>query len=430
MIFNTKYDSISETNLFLRALWALIRDGQRMGWHTSGAKDAINQTIFIGHVSSATLETEKAISVTYHKRGCISKLIVSEPNDKEIYGNDKNFIIDVVEKAKKFHVPSIAKRFSVAYSSPHQFRLSPYKSEKLYLRTVLEHALCIANFEVLAFDTEDAKYLVQKTVPKIADFLSVSCSIPIHTGAKAYEETEHIRMTEGCVEIYVTEASDIGAKEKISIGALTDITVEENINKYCDESWIDEYPQHADCLQLPRSAFLGLNEMLYGAFNSRLLQYQNATRLYNTACKYEALSFGKKGYYGFDIIGLDLAPVEIANTLYMSSFETLASVLDNSVDTCKACNQPKYKIRQKVLDLFRYYFGANVHLNMIDQYYVDRSNYVHAGLHLGDRSYAGVSMPQLDASNKGMVSQMSITNLHIMREVGGELFRRVLKDII
>ncbi len=430
MIFDIKYDSITETNLFLRALWAFLRDGQRMGWQTFGAKDTSKQTILIGHLSSATLNTAKAVSVAYHKRGCMSKLIILECNNNEIGGKDKDFIIDAVRRAqayKKFLTPQ---RISTAYSSPYQFRLSPYQSDEIYLGTVSEHALCIARFDILAFDKEDGDYIAKKAIFKIADFLSASCSIPIHVGAKVYEETQHVKTRENSMEIYLTEASDIGSRPIISVADLIDVTIKENINKFCDESWVDEYPKYSACLQLPKSTLTGINQMLSGIHHRPFSQYESATRLYNTACKYEKLSGMSKGYYGLEIIDLDLSPVEIANTLFMSSFEALANVVDDSVETCKTCNQPKYKIRQKVLCLFKTYFGSDVNLKMIDQYYIDRSSYVHMGIHLGDRSYAHVSTPQLDASDRGMASQTSMTNLHIMREVGGELFRRVLKDII
>ena len=379
MDFAINIEDVQEANLFLRALWSAIRNGQEMGWQVFGYKKPKTHEIDLGFFTCGTLAECKSVMIKYTDKHCLDRITFANQNSKDISVADKKIINDAITKAKKksfieydcYYFTELA----IAKYSAENIRIAPSKNGSNII------------IKVKAFDEIDCKTISAQIKYKVADILSFLCSRPV-----SLEECKNIS----------TEW------EKMQ-------------SVFHDEEWVDQYPYILDKgykLLLSHSGLNFLDTMIanFDKPDKKMESLLGAARLYNTACKHEN--------FGHDLQNAnDFSSNDISQVLFMSVYEVIAQLDSPSAKHCEQCGQRIYSIRRSVLD----YLCDNDGLkSIIDEYYKSRSDFVHSAIHLGNRSYQGTSIPQFKKRGT-IIKQVDFANLAFLREYGGQKLRSAIK---
>ncbi|WP_298558687.1 hypothetical protein [uncultured Aliiroseovarius sp.] len=120
---------------------------------------------------------------------------------------------------------------------------------------------------------------------------------------------------------------------------------------------------------------------------------------------------------------------DTANALIISALEVLSDKGDDP-DTCKSCNQPQYKISQRVRDYAAEHMGPDNWKMWFKGHYSDRSKFLHTGAIRHKRVYAGMSIPtvQLSAPER-MAMPMGFSHDHVLANVTLFIFRKHVQAI-
>lgn len=391
MEFEINYNSVEKSNLFLRALWANLRGGERMGWQTMPFKDSKKQIIELGNVSSSMLNCLYSVKLSYKVKGCIKSIIFEPVDSNKENSCDYEKLGELINNAKKYnnHIKT-----SNQYTTCKTLGcgIDNYGAEDFEIISHNNTHFSII-IKVQGFDEKDIGSETLRITSQIIDFLSTQIS-------KA---------------IYHTDIEKRPSNRK-------------GKNDYIHKNWVDDYPVFNKKIRLLEPSTNVISKVISKDYCKDFEKYLDACRLYHTATKY------KEALYSCEIIGFNpeqhgLSFNEVANMLYMSSFEVLASIVDSSTTRCNDCGQQIFSIRQKVIRLIEQYSDGYMDKRIIDNYYKKRSAYVHSGEFLGNRSYyGGVSNPQIDKSDLGVISQIPLVNLIMLKEIGGYIFRRFLNE--
>ncbi|QUI22740.1 hypothetical protein HZI73_10755 [Vallitalea pronyensis] len=388
MEFEINYNTVEESNMFLRSLWSKLRDNKKMGWQFFPYRDSKNKIVELGFVASPVLSCLYKVKVKYKIRGCIMKLIFESVGSGGDKSSDFDTLIKLISEAIDF-----SKEIKLSY------RYMTYNSIGAGIDNYIGRNFEIVNhgkkfstiFAIEGFDDKDVGSVLAKINTKVIDFLST--------------QTSHV--------IYTTTT-------------VKKLPNSDRHNDFVSKNWVDTYPIIDNRMRIMESSIAVIDKIIRQDYNEDLEKYLDACRLFHTATKYTSFIYNID-HYDFKPVEYDLSFDEVANMLYMSSFEVLSTIMDSSVTKCKKCNQNIYSIRQKVIKLIENYSGGYMDKNSIDEYYKKRSAYVHSGNFFSNRSYyGGVSNPQLDKSDIGVVMQLPLVNLHALREVGGFIFREFL----
>ncbi|HCK65415.1 MAG TPA: hypothetical protein DHW49_04060 [Anaerolineae bacterium] len=367
-----KLESHNESNLFLRSTWAEFRkEFGRFGWQYMPYKEGKNNRIFFGMMGIGD-ESALEVSVSYKQKGIVSKIHF---DSNSISDEFKKRLTNIVKQAH-LSINNIQTFTGRYYFTSPQGAIANYSGSNFSIYPV-QKAINAIELEVKAFDKVDAQTEAKKLLFKILDFLSV-CT---NSSFSFSESPRAIKTISNVKQVY-----------------------------FENDDWIDDYPIVKDSLGLTKLQCAFLERIISGD-----IEINHPVLL---ACSH---FHAAQKQWSFDV-PVENNNTELASVLYVSALEVAATmdVQDNAI--CEKCKQPIYKIRQRVLDLTKTY--ANGLESFIDDYYKMRSKYLHAGILFSDLSYAGVSIPLLDETEKGFRQQSAIAPINL-REYVGYILRKI-----
>lgn len=376
--------TISDSNLFLRCLWAEFRKNfGSCAWNYIPFKDGESNTIHFGY---ADIGIGKPINITikYKEKGSVSNLIIE--SEDELASHELENISKCVNFAKAHFASPLsftfatfikAINFSNGYSNyvaskyeGKYFSLFPGNEGKMQLRLA-----------IMAFDKTDAETTLNKLSNEILHILTVCTNLIFEFTDKA--DFAPIASAE---EIFNNDAEWIDGfsivDNKVAISQM---------QKKMIDSYIGGELSNADTISLAASHY-------YHALKLQLISQYNM---------YE----------------------ELVSVLCISSLEVASILNGHDSKVCSSCGNMIYGIRKRVLSFVEKYGNERL-VKYIDNYYRDRSGFLHTGKLLSDRSYNGITIPTLDKySATGCVRQSPRLPINLI-EFTSYLLRKSFSDMI
>jgi hypothetical protein len=189
-----------------------------------------------------------------------------------------------------------------------------------------------------------------------------------------------------------------------------------------DADWIDGYPMIDGKIAMPDHCLKLVKDISQNNINEDKQLILDACHHFHSALSLEQQVFESSRTETLS---------EMAMVLYISCFEVLSLIDAPSLEMCKTCSQPQYRISARVKEFVDRHLGANA-ADMVKNIYNDRSKYLHTGRLLSSRSFhyntSPGLIPQLDPSASNGV-RSPIANLHInLREFTSYCIRAVTYD--
>jgi hypothetical protein len=407
--------SLSESNTFLRALWANIRNEfGKCAWQYSPYRDGSSNTIFIGHMDISLIENKSvSCSLIYKEKGSIQSIqFYSDVEDAEI----ENRLRNCVNRAKnddsiktfnlKFNIESL--HAPIANYTGENFSIQVHNKSNVNSITVRVHGYDLKDAESNLLTIRDA-FLCILSVFTNSVFLS------------PYNKSEF-------------NGQGIN-KSNIFFG---------------DYEWIDGYPIKEGKHYLLRQCltFLDLVAEDYLKLSPHFNKLIAACKQFHTGRKLDAQINDqlfisseeideKGGAFHLhrrdsrlrEAVKFEILNSEIVNVLYVSTLETVAATFPFEKKVCVTCNQPVFSISKRVEALVKKYLGDFV-AQTIKHHYNSRSKFVHEGWLNSKYNYSGVSIPQLDPSTSSGCHVQSSTPDINLREFTSFILRQVIVEKI
>lgn len=360
-------NDINSSNLFLRCLWALMRERfGKLAWQTFNLRIPNSTTIDVGCANVYDSVTYH-VSLEYKRKGCLKCIVFNDVPEADANKLDK-CVKDALQYDK-----FIKKRY---------FKVK--LDDSLHFEKALGTNFCIDGNEITmqihGFDHVDCEFLIKIFLPIICDILSfytmryVSYGEPIIRDLRASHNTE-ISLVDADTDEVVSTCSPSDRQRNIK--------VQEDAVKSID-----------DCL---------CRNLRYDNHRNR---FESSAGLYAQGLFYDEISM-RTGSQEFPYL-------ENAIVAFMSALEII-SAEDAKPETCKTCGQLRYSIAKRVRDLVSSAMAsgdeniADYMQKWTNNYYAKRSKYVHEGKYLSARSYSGVSLPLLSKSSQsGLMEQNTI----------------------
>lgn len=416
-IYNTR-----DANLFLRALWAELR-GQcgKCDWQYTPYKDGQRNKIFIGFADINRPEGPLEISVAYVQRGTIRSISFNHAEDRPVdLGSELGSLLDqsvkdAIQKMGKPELQDYSVTIEGLYATPRYYIGDAFSFEPLSRR---RFKLALG---VRAFDKMDAEPELVRKMKQVLNILSVetnSAFWPLVGGGVEADEPL----------VNPVEKSEVFP---------------------ADPDWIDDCPVQDGQLLISGPGKRLLDVVAGGeptadevdtylrACNHFHVARKHAAQICDVVELREADQIGRNEFvmpltirnHRLESAGqVGDAHAEITGTLFMSAMEVAAKIGMPEAEACKKCGQLKYRISQRVRDLMGR-FGGEQLAKIANDYYTQRSQYLHEGTMLSPSNYTGTSIPQLDPSSPtGCLMQTASPNPNLRNYVGFCL-RKVLKEI-
>ena len=423
MLIPVDIDNLQNANLFLRALWAEFRSQcGKCAWQYTPRKDWQKNTIFIGFADINRPEGTVEISVTYAQRGTIRSISFDQSKGQpvdpksELGGLIQQSVKSAIEKMGKPNRQSCSVKVEGLFVPPRyyvgdSFSLEPISKRRFKL-TMAVHA----------FDVTDAESESVRKMSQVLNVLSVesnSAFLPLIAGQ--VEDDEPLAQPFDKGEIFA-EATD----------------------------WMDVCPVR-DGRILISCQGKKLIDMVAGGgpLSDDVGTFLRACNHFHTARKYAAqildlVELGEAEQVGENKFVMPMsirnrrleaarqmgdAHAEITGVLYMSAMEVAAKIGQPKAEFCKECKQPKYRIARRVKDLMKICGGEHL-AGVAEEYYGQRSQYLHEGTMLSSSNYTGTSIPQLDPSSPtGCLMQTALPDPSL-RDYVGFCLRKILKNLV
>ena len=374
--------SIEDSNLLLRALWAECRETfSKCAWQYIPHRDGERGIVHFGF-ANIDMDTLLEVSVSYQRKGVIRSVMFEGVNgviNEELASE----LTQVVRRA--FERPLISHTIHAKINST-LLDIAPYSSEHFVLMP-LGKKENLFSLQVEGFDRVDAEAESLKFLGAILDFLAVCTNSAFVVRSLVVDNGELIPNVEPAF------FSD-------------------------DFDWIDESP--AD----EKGRFLlwaNQKEFIEKILSKEILMAHPFLR---ASYHFHAAQTLLKSATARERVLNDIAIV-----LFMSALEVGTELYPFEPSHCDACGQPIYAIRQRVLDLARKFTNAQI-VQFIDAFYSQRSKFLHAGFLSTDANYVGTSIPQLDpSSSTGCRMQVSIPPI-VLGERVGFILRKVYMERI
>ena len=371
MQINLNHDTNIQSNLYLRAFYAKLRSEYgKCAWQFTPWKDGQSNTIHIGFIDIG-LNTTLEIVVNYEKKGVIKSLSVN--------GSVEDTVNEKLQKLAESINPEdeLTEYFVTCelHSGAGSFWNVISDSYSLFS---IDDKITELTIKIVAFDEVDAKVEASRYIQKISNALSVFVNDFVKHGG--------IRSVQGLHDIE---------------------TGEEYIG---DLDWIDDHP-------------IQNNKLVLAAYQKQLLdkiQTREIQSSYLRGCAH----FNNAAYllkdYSMNIAEL----TDTASVLYISALEACTELFNSDVSLCSSCGQKVFSIRRRVLDLVKLYHPDHL-VKFFDNYYANRSKYLHTGRASSVNNYYGTSIPLLDPnSDSGCVQQVAMLPLNL-RDYISYIFRQV-----
>lgn len=371
MQVNLNHDTNIQSNLYLRAFYAKLRSEYgKCAWYFTPWKDGQNNTIHLGFIDIG-LSTTLEIAVEYEKKGVIKSLSVN--------GIVEDTVNEKLQKLAESINPEqeLTEYFvsSKLYSSAGSFSNVISDSYSLF---AVENDITELTIKLVAFDEVDAKVEAGRYIQKISNALSVFVNDFVkYRGIK-------------------------------SVKGLHDIEPGEEYMG--DLDWVDDHPIQNKNLVLAAYQKQLLEQIQTGEIRSSYLR----------GCAH----FNNAAYLLKDYSMNTEELTDTASVLYISALEACTELLNSDVSSCSSCGQKVFSIRRRVLELVKLYHPDHL-VKFFDNYYANRSKYLHTGRASSVNNYYGTSIPLLDPdSESGCVQQVAILPLNL-RDYISYIFRQV-----
>lgn len=426
----TEISSLIESNNFLRALWAELRNkfGKCIWSYQPRKIEEISQTIFLGWID---INQKKRISVSirYTKTTIVSEIHFGENKfDKPLKESSQlgQQLKDAINKAyHRRNNPDII-TLQLPISSLYK-SLAPYSAQWFKILPK-QHPISLLSFNVKAFDPIDAEAKALFVSSYILDILSV--------------ETNSLFWL-----LDKDENQDITSK--IESEELT----YPKVNTFVpNEEWMEDVPDSNEYLVLSSQAVQFLDRILCkDELNDKEKIFMRACHHFHVAREQDMLRsnrlipVGKQKNEDESItllmgedsrfksaVKFSTGAEEIATVLYMSTIEVATKVDFDSSERCCKCGQMQYQSSARVINYVKkYLISKDEHplVKIFNSYYTKRSEYLHAGIVLRDHSYTRTPIPQLDTSLNSAKSQNTSVDVSHLRKWIGYMLRQQLKSL-
>lgn len=412
-----------QANLFLRALWSVLRENfGKCSWQSTPYKDGVRNMVFIGFADINRPEGTVEVSISYTERGTIHSIFFGNSKSPQVDPKSelgillKRSVDSAITKLTKLGRHVFATEVEGLHITPRFYRgdsfcITPISTRRFKLE-----------LSVSSFDHTDAKPLVIVKMRHVLNILSAetnSAFWPILDGqliedwplANQINETEVFTAAPDWIDDIPIQDEQflISEKAKLLIDTVAgDRQISENVEIFlraCNHFHIARKyaAQKLDTLEFGELERASENEFVIplGVRDRRL----------------EAA--GQMGD----------AHAEITSTLFMSAMEVASKIGMSSPESCKECGQLRYKISQRVTDLMQE-CGGDTLVRVAKGYYAQRSQYLHEGIMLSPMNYTGVSIPQLDPSSPtGCLVQAASPDPNL-KDYVGYCLRKTMKAII
>lgn len=422
---------LEEANHFLRALWAELRSKfPHCAWHFNPFKVGKMQYINIGSLSIGSPGGVVNISMTYKTRGGIECIAFDQFGPASLE-------------------PDSELGVSLSSAADRALERAPYPHVGTMTGWIRSADLPLGNYAGRSFN-----------IVRVSDSVScVTMSVEYYDDRDAHLEFK--RKMNQCIDLLAVETGNLfwevqGPSEETPCpSAPKDLFVK-------NPNWIDYSPLTEGHLLISPEGkkFIGFiaENGLASPDRATLLQ---AMRLHHAAARLEA-QLGEHR----QIMGKDLPA--ISHVLLLSALEAASTIGMATPQSCEACGQPLYKIRQRVGDLVAKYhasppdgmivvlgiegayyedpktgkridpdmeeaaeeFGPNPFIKKIlMKAYDERSKFLHKGEPMTDHAYGWFDcIPQLDPSDPRGFNTLSIGPGWELGKLTGHCLRQVLKE--
>lgn len=386
MIIPVSPQTTVETNILLRALWAELRkEFGKLAWHFDPSRHGEKRTIYFGW-ADINLEKPARIGITYKKKGIATSILI-----EDIEGNESR-LENCVQRAKSLwnQPPLFSYTSIVSVDPPLSFGARFTPNWKLQSSIPNPGRLQLSINRIHAFDDLDAQAEFSRRFHIVLDCLSFLTNAKFDQG-NYYDSKEEFDQ------------------------------VHPEINQSplkLNEDWLDGYPLMDNLLMLDSSATELLNIMSGNSMNEAALIIADAAHHYHCGRHIEILKEKQLG----------TTSIERAVVSYLSALEVASLIESPASVPCPKCNQPQYKISERVRDFVDKHLGIHA-AKIIHDLYSRRSSYLHLGRLGSSRSYLGVTIPQLDHTQRdGILSQIPLAPVINLREFTSYCLRGAARE--
>lgn len=345
---NCSFRSLSESNMFLRALWASMRRRFGVvGWQYTPHRDGKTQRIRFGWATLGAASPDRVeISVRYRQRGIVSA-VEFEPSGaiRDRYPTLEADLRACVDEALQIYGAPKDYCLLACIGSSAGERFASYSGARWWI-SPNDEGSSTCGLVVHAFDEADAKHEFALRLGCFLDCLAV------------WTNRSFLQLTQ------------------TTPGQALD---REQSEYWSDAEWLEGYPIEGGLLRLLPSQIAILDSVVEGGLGLTA-QITHAARHFHEGL---ALHLAAPGRFP-----------ELATVLMVSAIETITSG-DGDRSHCKSCGQPIYKISQRVIDLAVRHLGLGVE-RIFRDHYGARSRFLHMGALSASQPYTGALIPQLD----------------------------------
>lgn len=370
-----KLSSLRDSNLFLRALWASLRDRfGRLGWQYTPRRTGSQQLIRFGWMSlGTTAPTGIEVSIRYRQAGVIRAVQFDlqhglqdiHPDIEQILRTCVKEAIERKEQPGKHLLSTQVKTF------PH-VPLAHYRGRNWYCGPLTSGETEIG-IAVRGFDDADLRHEFAVRLVPLIDALSCMTNAAF----------EQVRDREGDVSAGHDDANHF----------------------LVEEDWLDDFPLQDHQLRLSAAQLRYCEDLLEDEIHDDRLT--RAASIFH-----KGLGIYRKLPDAHDL----------ALALFVSALESVDLPLGKPA-SCPTCSQPQHRISQRVVDLGRRHLGPGVE-RMFKESYQRRSKYLHAGKVVASQPVTAHFIPQLDPDGIEGCAMPSAGNPKNMMEFTSFVIRR------
>lgn len=377
--FTLNSNDLNSTNECLMKLWASFLNNGKLAWHYRPYKE--KNIIDVGDVSINENYSYNVKFISKTKK--ITTSVIFERQDNKILEKTE---IDYFNKINKERVDISKKQFIIAIllniKSDFGVRyLYPFSNEMINIYCIEDKQYI--EFTLNGFCKEQVYENAIEFSQIIADFLSTQTNSIINV--------EKI--------IFLTKKTSLSKK-------INHIIQDDN-------EWVDDYPIDNSHLILPEYAKELLKLIILNEYKDKLKSILNASHHFLNAIK--------------------LNDKDIQNELIisqlMSSVEILTELNNYKKNKCNECGQDVYSIRKRVLNFIETDLSPYLR-KKFDNYYNTRSKYLHSGLIVSNREYAGRCLPIIsDKFQSGCHEYPNRRDINLIEWIGF-LIRKKTKEVV
>ena len=354
--YNVDLDSVEDSNLFLRALWAQLRSVfGHLAWQYTPHRDGLHQRIIFG-VAQIGGDGPIEVSIGYGRAGCIRMITFNPLWDRKLSTDRLTDAITVARDTfRNTSFAMITSNFALGIS---EISFATYEAKNIRLESNMAGFLDVT-LGVDGFDQRDLSFQYKFRVGPILDLLTCWTN---------------------CLVRRYPDANQTGTEESEKVPA-NSIWVE-------DEEWINGLPLVRDrvalstyqlsALQAYVNGELQLTDPLIGAAR----HFREGLELYETHRQ-----------RGFQASG------DLVRALFMSALEVASLYGAQKAPNCSQCGQARHKISARVRELGLKHLGS-FGKDLFGEEYQDRSGFLHAGEVSSSYPVQDGSCPQLDPKSE------------------------------